>query len=98
MPPKTEPTFDLEATFKSILEQPDTVIPAEDYPVDGEFNAEQRATLQKVLEAELPSPEEIEQRAKRAAHNAEIQKKRDEKQARKRARREAQGKKRRRRR
>ena len=81
MHPTSEPTFDLEATFKQILEQPDVVIPSEEIE-DGELNEDQRATLQKVLEAELPTPEEIQQRAEIAAHNAEVQRKREERLAR----------------
>jgi len=81
----TEPTFDLEATFRKILEQPDVIIPEAE--IDDELSEEQRATLQAVLEAEMPTPEEIQERAEIAAHNAEIQRKRDEKTARKRERR-----------
>lgn len=89
---------DLEEQFLRILAQPDTVIPDEEIAKDGKFTEEQRATLQAVLESEMPTPVEIEKRAKIAAHNAEIQRKRDEKQAQKKARRAVIGKNRRRRR
>ena len=88
MPTGQEPVFDLEATFKAILEQPDTVIPSEEIAEDGEFTDEQRATLQAALQAHMPSPEEIAKRAECAAHNVEVAKRREAKQAKKRARRE----------
>jgi len=88
MTTKPEAVFDLEATFKAILEQPDSVIPAEEIAEGGEFTDEQRATLQAALQAHMPSPDEIMQRAACAEHNAEIHRKREEKQAKKRARRE----------
>ena len=92
MEPKTEPVFDLEETFKKILEQPDVVIPEEEIQ-DGELSEDQRATLQSILEAELPTPEEIEQRARIAEHNAEIRRKREEDLAKRRERRAKLGKK-----
>jgi len=88
MSDQPEVVFDLEATFKAILEQPDSVVPAEEIADDGEFTDEQRATLQAALQAHMLSPEEIMQRAECAAHNAEVHRKREEKQAKKRARRE----------
>jgi len=97
MPDQPEVMFDLEATFKAILEQPDVVIPAEEINPDGDFTVEQRAMLQKALEMRLPTPEEIEERTRIAAHNAEIQRRREEKQDKKRGRREALGKTKRRR-
>ena len=77
----------LEEKFMEILSQPDVVIPADEMPEDGEFDEDQRATLQAVLDAEMQTPEEIERDIKIAEHNAEVQRKRDEKQAMKRARR-----------
>jgi hypothetical protein len=77
----------LEAKFMDILSQPDVVIPEEEIAEDGEFSEEQRATLQAMLKAQMPTPEAIQQQIKMTAHNAEVQKKRDERQARKRARR-----------
>lgn len=97
--PENEPVSsvhaDLEAKFLEILSQPDVVIPKDEIPGDGEFSKEQRATLRAVLEAEMPSPEEIERDIKIAQHNAEIQQKRDRRQAAKRARRDAQRRRRR---
>ena len=84
----------LESKFMEILSQPDVVIPAEEIS-DGALTGEQRATLQAVLESEMPTPAEIEQQAEIAEHNAAVQKKRDEKQARKLARRVSQIKRRR---
>jgi hypothetical protein len=76
----------LEAKFMDILSQPDVVIPKDEIADDG-FSEEQRATLQAMLKSEMPTPEQIQQQIKMTAHNAEVQKKRDERQARKRARR-----------
>ena len=88
---------ELEAKMLRILAQPDVAIPDEEIAVDGSFSEEQRETLQTLLEAEMPTPEEIEQQIKIQAHNAEIQQKRDERQAKKQARRKIIGKRRRRR-
>lgn len=73
----------LEDMFLSILNSDDEEGEEESGP---ELSEEQRATLQKVLEAELPSPEEIMERAKIAEYNAEIQRKREEKLARRKGR------------
>lgn len=89
---------ELEERFLRILAQPDVVIPDEEIAEDGKFTEDQRATLQAVLESEMPTPDEIVEQAKVAEHNAGIQRKRDEKQARKKARRAVIGKNRRRRR
>ena len=75
-----------------ILAQPDVVIPDEEIAKDGKLTEEQRETLQKVLEAEMPSPEEIEQAARIAEHNAEVRRKREEKLAKRRERRAKFGK------
>jgi hypothetical protein len=90
----------LEEKFLRILAEPDVVIPSEEIAKDGKLTEEQRATLQKVLESEMPTPEEIQQSARMAKHNEEIRLKREEKQAAKKARRAVIGrnKKRRRRR
>ena len=78
---------ELEQKFLKILSQPDAMIPSEEISEDGELDEEQRATLQSVLAAEMPTPAEIERDIKLAEHNAGIQRKRDEKQALKRVRR-----------
>lgn len=96
MPSKNEPVFDLEETFKRILEQPDVVIPADEIPEGSEFTEKQRAILQAVLEAEMPTPERIERDAKNAARNAELDLARQEKLARRKERQAKQGKRRRR--
>ncbi len=64
----------LEAKFMEILSIPDVVIPADE--IDGELSEEQRATLQSVLEAQMPSPEEIQQSIEIAKHNEEVRMKR----------------------
>jgi hypothetical protein len=85
---------ELEEKFLKILSQPDAVIPADE--IEGELSEDQRATLQSVLEAEMPTPEEIERDVKIAEHNAEVQRRRDKKLARRRIRQQAKGKKRKR--
>ena len=83
-----------EEKLLAILSQPDSdksLDHAVAEGVDEEFgklNEKQRALLTAIMRSEMPSPEEIARDARMAAHNAEIQKKRDEKQARKRLRRE----------
>lgn len=99
---ETQETADLQAAleekFLRILAQPDVVIPDEEIAKDGKLTEEQRETLQKVLEAEMPTPEEIAQAARIAEHNAEVRRKREEKLAKRRERQAKQPKKRRRRR
>ena len=75
----------LEQKFLEILSQPDVVIPADE--IEDEFTEEQRATLQSVLEAEMPTPEEIQQQIEIQKHNAEVKAKREERLARREARR-----------
>lgn len=55
-------------------------------PEEGELDEEQRAFLSRLLTSQMQSPEEIARDAENAEHNAEIQKKRDEKIARRRER------------
>ena len=74
----------LEEQFLQILSQPDVVIPADE--IEGEFTEEQRATLESVLKAEMPSPEEIQKQIEMAKHNAEVKAKREERLARRKAR------------
>ena len=76
----------LEDQFKKILEQPDVVIPAEE--IDGELTDAQRATLQTVLESEMPTPEEFEEDARIMEHNQKVHWIRQANLARRRARRE----------
>lgn len=86
---------DLEAKLLAILNEPETsaqVADAIEKSADGNeegLTEEQRATLQSLLEAGLPTPEQIVQSAKCAEHNAKIQAEREAKIA---ARRERQAK------
>lgn len=77
-----ETDADLEAKLLAILNEPEEttkMVDAITKTVDGEGEAldeDQRATLQSLLEAGMPTPEEIIQSAKCAEHNAKIQAKR----------------------
>ena len=51
-----------------------------------EFSDKQRATLQRILDTAMPTPEEIARDARINEHNQQIKKKRDEKLARRRER------------
>lgn len=70
---------ELEAKLLSILQQPEEttkVVDAIEVVAEGEeeeLTEEQRATLQSLLEAGMPSPDEIIREAKCAEHNAKIQ-------------------------
>lgn len=76
---------DLEAKLLAILNEPDAsaqVADAIEKTADGDeesLTEEQRATLQSLLEAGLPTPEQIVQSAKCAEHNAKIQAEREAK-------------------
>lgn len=84
----------LEERFMQILSEPDVIIPAEE--IDGELSEEQRATLQSVLEAEMPTPEEIQQYAEIAEHNHKVERERKVKLLKRKIRRITKGKKRKR--
>lgn len=74
---------ELEAKLLAILEQPEEtakVVDAIEATADGdeeELTEEQREMLQSLLDAGMPSPDEIIQSAKCAEHNAKIQAKRE---------------------
>lgn len=92
----TQSAEDLEAKLLAILNEPDEsakVADAIEKSVeDEELTEEQRATLQSLLEAGLPSPEEIVRSAKCAEHNAKIQAEREAKLAARKERRAKRGK------
>lgn len=73
------PTQDLEAKLLEILNQPDksdSLAEAIEMVADkeeGKLTEEQRATLTTLLNAGLPSPDEIARDAKIAEHNARIE-------------------------
>jgi hypothetical protein len=93
-----------EETLLSILDQPDlTEVPdgleaVQSVEAVNKLDELQRATLQALLEGDLPTPEEIQRDAKIAEHNSEIQRKRDERLAKRREKQARSNKKRRRRR
>lgn len=82
-----------EEKLLAILNHPDLPEPIEQSAAEvldedsGNLDEEQRATLQAILQSKMPTPAEIERDAKMAAHNAEIQRKRNEDLARRRERR-----------
>ena len=79
----SETDTDLEAKLLAILNEPDEttkVVDAIEKTHDGsddELSEDQRATLQSLLDAGMPTPEEIVQSAKCAEHNAKIQAQRE---------------------
>jgi hypothetical protein len=76
-----------EEKLLAILSQPDEPL-AEVEQVDkiNELNELQQETLASLLESGMPSPEEIIRDAQIAEHNAVVQRRRDERLARRRAR------------
>jgi hypothetical protein len=93
-----ETAEELETKLLAILNEPEEsaqVVDAIEKTVDGQedmLSEEQRATLQSLLEAGMPTPEEIVREAKMAEHNAVIARSRQEDLARRRERRAKRGK------
>ena len=95
----TQESAELEAKLLEILDQPDLANrmadAAEKVVADEEeqLSEEQRETLATLLEAGLPTPQDIMVRAECAEHNAKVAAKRAEKLRRRRERRAASGQK-----
>ena len=70
----------LEQTFLSILNEDDDHVKDPNDNLD--LSDEQRATLKAVIESEMPTPEQIIERAKLYKHNQEVQQRREERLAR----------------
>jgi hypothetical protein len=99
----SETTEELEAKLLAILNQPDEsakLAEAIEKTADGEddLSEDQRATLASLLEAGMPTPEEIVRDAKIAEHNTEVKRRRQEDLARRKERRAKRGKSKKRRR
>ncbi len=79
-----------EEKLLAILNQAGTEAVAKTNEIDG-FSDKQRATLQRILDTAMPTPEEIARDARINEHNQQIKMKRDEKLARRRERRAKRG-------
>lgn len=97
----SEDTEDLEAKLLAILSQPEETekvvdaIEKVDAGEEATLSEEARETLASLLQAGMPTPQEIIRDAKIAEHNAEVQRAREEKLAKRRERQAKRGKRRR---
>lgn len=86
-----------EEKFLEILNQPEIAsetTDSKDADSDSKLSAEKLEALSQILDSEMPPPDAIIRESKVAEHNAEVERKRREKLARRKARQQAIGKKR----